>query len=76
MLASRPLLISLSWPRKDQEIAPGVDAAHGVTAQVALMAADVEDAERGAEAGADLIVAQGTEGGGHVGWIGLSVCFP
>ena len=31
------------------------------------------DAERAAEAGADVIVAQGTEGGGHVGLMGTSV---
>ena len=63
MLAFRPLLISLSWPREDQGIAPWVDAAHGVGAKVSLMAADVEDAERGAEAGADRIVAQGNRRG-------------
>ena len=76
MLTANPSLISLSWPRKDQEIAPWVDAAHAVGAKVSFMAADVEDAERGAEAGADLVVAQGSEGGGHVGWIGLSVLLP
>jgi NAD(P)H-dependent flavin oxidoreductase YrpB (nitropropane dioxygenase family) len=76
MLAARPALISLSWPRKDQEIRSWVDAAHEVGCKVSFMAADVEDAMRGAEAGADLIVAQGTEGGGHVGWMGLSVLLP
>jgi NAD(P)H-dependent flavin oxidoreductase YrpB (nitropropane dioxygenase family) len=76
MLAARPGLISLAWPRKDQDIQPWIDAAHGVGSKVGFMAADVEDAVRGAVAGADLIVAQGTEGGGHVGWIGLSVLVP
>ncbi len=76
MLEARPGLISLSWPRKDQEIGSWVDAAHEVGCKVSLMAADVEDAVRGAAAGADLIVAQGTEGGGHVGWMGLSVLLP
>jgi len=76
MLAARPLLISLSWPRKDQEIGSWVDAAHEVGTKVSFMAADVDDAVRGAAAGADLIVAQGTEGGGHVGWMGLSVLLP
>jgi NAD(P)H-dependent flavin oxidoreductase YrpB (nitropropane dioxygenase family) len=33
----------------------------------------VEDAVRAAEAGADVIVAQGSEGGGHVGEIGTTV---
>ena len=40
------------------------------------MANDVSEATRGTEAGADLIIAQGTEGGGHVGWMALSVLLP
>jgi NAD(P)H-dependent flavin oxidoreductase YrpB (nitropropane dioxygenase family) len=32
------------------------------------MTPNVPDAVRAAEAGADVIIAQGTEGGGHVGW--------
>lgn len=76
MLTSKPALVSLSWPRKDQAIRPWVDAAHEAGCKVSFMCADVEDAVRGAEAGSDLIVAQGTEGGGHVGWMGLSVLLP
>lgn len=37
------------------------------------MAGEVGEARRAAEAGADVIVAQGTEGGGHVGWM---ACLP
>jgi NAD(P)H-dependent flavin oxidoreductase YrpB (nitropropane dioxygenase family) len=33
----------------------------------------LDDAERAADAGADVIVAQGTEGGGHIGLIGTAV---
>jgi NAD(P)H-dependent flavin oxidoreductase YrpB (nitropropane dioxygenase family) len=76
MLDAGPVLVSLSWPRKDQDVAVWVEMAHGVGSKVSVMAADVEDAVRGAEAGADVIVAQGTEGGGHVGWMGLSVLLP
>lgn len=76
MLAAAPGLISLSWPRKDQDVGAWVEEAHDVGSKVSFMAADVEDAVRGAEAGADVIVAQGTEGGGHVGWMGLSVLLP
>ena len=76
MLAARPGLISLSWPRKDQKIESWVDAAHEVGSKVSFMAADIEDAVRGAAAGVDLVVVQGTEGGGHVGWMGLSVLLP
>src|SRR6266508_3925160 len=32
------------------------------------MAGEVPEAVRAAESGADVIIAQGTEGGGHVGW--------
>src|SRR5262245_62648722 len=32
------------------------------------MAGGVPEAVRAAQAGADVIIAQGTEGGGHVGW--------
>ncbi len=76
MLAAMPPLVSLAWPRKDQEIEPWIDAAHRVGSTVSFMAADVEDATRGAESGADLIVVQGTEGGGHVGSMALSVLLP
>lgn len=40
------------------------------------MAAEVPDAVRAVESGADVIVAQGTEGGGHVGWMAMSVLVP
>src|SRR5262245_36297153 len=40
------------------------------------MAGGVPEAERGAAAGADIIVAQGTEGGGHVGWMASIVLTP
>jgi NAD(P)H-dependent flavin oxidoreductase YrpB (nitropropane dioxygenase family) len=40
------------------------------------MAPTVADATRAAEAGADVIVAQGTEGGGHVGLIASTVIVP
>src|SRR5262245_65030814 len=33
------------------------------------MAGEVSEALRAAEAGADVLVAQGTEAGGHVGWM-------
>ncbi len=40
------------------------------------MAGDVPEAVRAAEAGADVIVAQGTEGGGHVGWMASMTLVP
>jgi NAD(P)H-dependent flavin oxidoreductase YrpB (nitropropane dioxygenase family) len=76
ILTAAPPLVSLAWPRKDQNAAVWIDRAHAVGSKVSFMASDVAEATRGAEAGADVIVAQGTEGGGHVGWIGLSVLLP
>jgi NAD(P)H-dependent flavin oxidoreductase YrpB (nitropropane dioxygenase family) len=40
------------------------------------MAGEVPEAVRAAEAGADVIVAQGTEGGGHVGWMASMAVVP
>ena len=45
-----------------------IDRAHGAGCKVTFMVSGVPEAVRAAQAGADVIVAQGTEGGGHVGW--------
>jgi NAD(P)H-dependent flavin oxidoreductase YrpB (nitropropane dioxygenase family) len=76
ILREAPELVSLAWARKDQDLSAWFDEAHAAGSQVSFMAADLEEARRGAEAGADVIVAQGTEGGGHVGWMALSVLLP
>jgi NAD(P)H-dependent flavin oxidoreductase YrpB (nitropropane dioxygenase family) len=47
--------------------------AHEAGCKVIHMVAALPDAENAAAAGADVIVAQGTEGGGHVGTIGTAV---
>jgi len=75
-LETKPAVISLSWPRKDQDVADWIKRAHDVGCKVTYMAGDVAEAIRGAEAGADIIVAQGTEGGGHVGWMGTVALIP
>ena len=75
-VAARPAVISLSWPRKDQDVKRWIEHAHSAGCKVTYMAGDVAEAVRGAEAGADVIVAQGTEGGGHVGWMATSVLVP
>jgi NAD(P)H-dependent flavin oxidoreductase YrpB (nitropropane dioxygenase family) len=75
-LETRPAVISLSWPRKDQDVADWIRRSHDVGCKVTYMAGDVAEAVRGAEAGADIIVAQGSEGGGHVGWMGTAVLVP
>jgi NAD(P)H-dependent flavin oxidoreductase YrpB (nitropropane dioxygenase family) len=67
-LASRPSAIAFGWPRPDQDIASYISRAHDAGAKVTFMAGGVPEAVRAAQAGADVIVAQGSEGGGHVGW--------
>jgi hypothetical protein len=40
------------------------------------MASAVKEAVRATKAGADIIIAQGGEGGGHVGWMGSMPLIP
>jgi NAD(P)H-dependent flavin oxidoreductase YrpB (nitropropane dioxygenase family) len=67
-LAERPPLIAFAWPRPDQDLKAYVGRAHEAGCKVTFMANGMPEAKRAAEAGADIIIAQGTEGGGHVGW--------
>ena len=53
-----------------------LDRAHAAGIPVAALAGSVEHAVRHAEAGADLVVAQGTEAGGHTGMIATMVLVP
>jgi Dioxygenases related to 2-nitropropane dioxygenase len=66
----------LAWPRPEQDLKHYIDRAHDAGCKVSLMAGGVPEAERGAAAGADIIIAQGTEGGGHVGWMASIVLTP
>ena len=66
----------MAWPRREQDLKSFIDRAHDAGCKVTLMAGTVPDAERGVEAGADVIIAQGTEGGGHVGWMASMVLTP
>ncbi len=67
-LALRPAAIAFAWPRPEQDLKPFIGRAHDAGAKVTFMAGGVPEARRAVEAGADVIIAQGTEGGGHVGW--------
>jgi len=67
-LALHPPSIAFAWPRRDQDVKPYIARAHAAGCKVTFMAGAVPDAVRAAEGGADVIIAQGTEGGGHVGW--------
>jgi enoyl-[acyl-carrier protein] reductase II len=75
-LKEKPPVIAFAWPRGDQALKPYIDRAHDVGAKVTFMVSGVEGARRAAEAGADAIVAQGSEAGGHVGWMGSIALTP
>jgi len=75
-LALRPAMISTAWPWSSQALAPYWERAHAQGARVLHMVSSVPEAARAVEAGADVIVAQGTEGGGHVGWMGSMALVP
>jgi NAD(P)H-dependent flavin oxidoreductase YrpB (nitropropane dioxygenase family) len=76
VLAARPAVLSTAWAWPEQQLAPLFARAHAAGIQVMHMVSTVHEARRAAEAGADVIVAQGTEGGGHVGLIGTLVLVP
>ena len=73
VLQAEPAVLSTAWPRDDQDLGSIFAKAHERGMRVMHMVPRVEDAVRAAEAGADVIVAQGNEGGGHVGEIGTTV---
>ena len=75
-LGEAPAAIALAWPRPEQDLKSYIHRAHDAGCKVTLMAGGVPEAMRGAEAGADVIIAQGTEGGGHVGWMASLVLTP
>jgi NAD(P)H-dependent flavin oxidoreductase YrpB (nitropropane dioxygenase family) len=66
---SRAPVMSFAWPRHDEDLRPYVERAHDNGSLVMHMVGDVPEAARAAEAHVDVIVAEGTEGGGHVGWM-------
>ena len=64
-LEEEPAVIALAWG-DDPEL---TELAHDRGIKVIHQATTLEEAEAAVAAGADVIVAQGTEGGGHVGGI-------
>ncbi len=75
-LALQPAVMAFAWPTADQALAEVFARAHDAGARVMHMVSRLPDAVRAAEAGADIIVAQGTEGGGHVGVMGTMALVP
>ena len=68
-LETKPAVASFAWARPDQELRAYFDRAHDAGCKVMYMGGEVSETVRAAEAGADIIVAQGTEAGGHVLWM-------
>lgn len=68
-LRARPAVAAFAWARKDQDLRNYFQRAHDAGSKVMYMAGEVPEALRAAEAGADVLVAQGTEAGGHVAWM-------
>src|SRR6185503_13429754 len=65
----RPAVMQFAWARPDQDLKRYFDRAHEAGCKITHMAGAVDEAVRAAKAGADVIIAQGTEGGGHVGFM-------
>ncbi len=72
-LAHHPVLVAnaLGPPPRDM-----VERCHEAGVKVGALAGTKVHAERHVAAGADIIIAQGTEGGGHTGHIGSMVLLP
>jgi NAD(P)H-dependent flavin oxidoreductase YrpB (nitropropane dioxygenase family) len=75
-LNARPPVLSVAWARADQDLRALFGRAHEAGSQVMYMTGTVPEALRAKAAGADVIVAQGTEGGGHVGWMASMAVLP
>jgi NAD(P)H-dependent flavin oxidoreductase YrpB (nitropropane dioxygenase family) len=75
-LRLRPRVVSTAWAWSDQDLLPYVSRAHDAGALLMHMVSGVPEARRAMQAGADIIVAQGTEGGGHVGFMGTMALVP
>ena len=76
LLAARPKVVSTAWPALEQDLGGYVTRAHAVGAVAMHMVSTVAEAKAAAQAGVDVIVAQGTEGGGHVGLMGTMPLVP
>jgi len=76
VMAEKPPVFSTAWPTSDQDLSSLFARAHAAGAKVVHMVSRVAEARSAANAGADAIAAQGTEGGGHVGLIGTMVLVP
>jgi len=76
LVAARPKVVSTAWSTQEQDLASYVARAHAVGSLFMHMVSTVAEAKSAAKAGVDVIVAQGTEGGGHIGLMGTMPLVP
>jgi NAD(P)H-dependent flavin oxidoreductase YrpB (nitropropane dioxygenase family) len=75
-LELRPPVMQFAWAKPEQDLRSYFDRSHKAGALVTYMAGTVAEAKHAVEAGADIIIAQGSEGGGHVGWMASMPLLP
>jgi NAD(P)H-dependent flavin oxidoreductase YrpB (nitropropane dioxygenase family) len=75
-LELRPPVMQFAWAKPDQDLRSYFDRSHKAGSLVTYMAGTVAEAKLAVEAGADIIIAQGSEGGGHVGWMASMPLLP
>jgi NAD(P)H-dependent flavin oxidoreductase YrpB (nitropropane dioxygenase family) len=73
---ARPAVLSTAWPREDQDLAAIFRSAHDQGVKVVHMVPAAIDPVKASDSGSDVIVAQGTDGGGHIGLIGTVALVP
>lgn len=76
VLTEAPPVVSTAWPDARQDLAGLFSRVHQAGSLVMHMVSTLPEAVAAEAAGADIIVAQGTEGGGHVGTMGACVVVP
>lgn len=74
-LKEPPPVFAAAWARIDQDRMAHLGPAHHAGCIVLYQASSVSEAMRAKAASAGVIVAQGTEGGGHVGWMASVTLF-
>jgi NAD(P)H-dependent flavin oxidoreductase YrpB (nitropropane dioxygenase family) len=67
VFAARPRVVATAWRRPEYDLRGLTDRVHAGGGLHMHQADTLDESKRAAEAGADVVVAQGTEGGGHVG---------
>src|SRR5882762_5208003 len=67
VVAARPRVFATAWRRPEYDLRALAERIHASGALHMHQADTLDEAMRAADAGADVVVAQGTEGGGHVG---------